>query len=675
MDLNFVQSTDIKLSSSYYLSASSILFHPLHLSSVPQNTMHAHSPSSSSSSSSFHLARAPVHNPSFSSVLPARPFFPFSLVRPHTRRLAPLVASQERLVIEAVDETGDVQEIGEMEGYIEVGDIRGAHGVKGEVKVAPTTDFPEIRFGKPGKRWLKIRDGGKHIIKEIVLTKGRCNPGQNGWIIGFKGIDSIEEAKHILGSTVMVKEEDKPELDEGEFYTPDLIGMRVVLKETGELVGTLSNVLTTKGNDILQVKPASDETESSTESYILIPFVDEIVPDVDTGLGEIRITPPKGLLEMNRRDGASAKKEKRLMEWKQKKKSQQRLSTAKKILTEMEQIHVLDALRLADKNQKPILAKQIASFDFRLFQHAVKNLNKPQKGPSQDLNKIFSLLLKNAMKISHESLIGSDNEGNNNKFNSELRAKGSDILSKSKAAFVIVKSQTNKTESGFEIKNYLEGIGEILKGEEGNSSGPVVIVAPTHEVQTFEECLNENDYFGLDHQKVWVLEEGRLPIFSGQQGSKILFKSPSEILEAPVGPGGVFSLLSFHKIYDAFDQLGVEYVQICSFDDKSSIRNPLFFGYVNSLGAEIGIKLHNNKGNSTSFDTIISMKHINKISNDVNELRFDAVFEKNVHVEKGKDGWVDVNPDELNSYRICLPMYGLLDSCLLDEVCVMNVVD
>lgn len=62
-----------------------------------------------------------------------------------------------------------------------------------------------------------------------------------------------------------------------------------------------------------------------------------------------------------------------------------------------------------------------------------------------------------------------------------------------------------------------------------------------------------------------VLEAGRFPVFSmpsDQSGSKILFKSPFELLEAPIGPGGVFSLLYNQKIHDAFNQMGIEYVQV-----------------------------------------------------------------------------------------------------------------
>ncbi|KAJ4797632.1 Ribosome maturation factor RimM [Rhynchospora pubera] len=589
----------------------------------------------------------------------------------------PPAISREPVEANSVAETGE-NETGGMDKYREVGTISTVHGVKGEVKVVSSTDFPEVRFGKPGKRWLRTRDGGKESIKEIDLIKGRCNPGQNSWIISLRGINSIEEANNIVGSALLIGSDDRPELHEGEFYTPDLVGMRVILKETGMLVGTVVSVMNTKGNDILQVKPnlIGREEEDSSNSQILIPFVEEIVTEVDMERQEMQITPPKGLLELNSRSTVGSSKERRLMEWKQKKKSQQRLATAKKILNDMEQTHVLDALRLAPKAQKTTLAKQIASIDFRLFQHALNNLDKHINGLSEDMEKNFSLLLKNAMKISHENLLGKESE--RNKFHHEMREKGLDLLSNSKAAIVLMINEKNKIGNSSEIdddlRNSLSDIGEHLMGSQGR---PFVMITATHQVETLQKYLRDNSYFGMDHQKVWVLEEGRLPVFSmtsDQSGSKVLFKSPFELLEAPIGPGGDLSLLSFQKILDAFYQMGIEYLQVCSLDDKSSIGNPLFFGYVSSLDAGVGIKVYNgNVGDGTCFDMIISMKHMNKISRDAKKLGFYAVAEKHRYVEKTSEGWVDVSPEASNLRRLHFPVYGLLNTCSLDDICFMNV--
>ncbi|KAJ3704351.1 hypothetical protein LUZ61_008056 [Rhynchospora tenuis] len=643
--------------------------HPLHFSLL--------SPPSPCTTT-LSLRRASLPNPSAAPYPLFRSFNSSSFASVcATVALAPPAISREPVEANLVAETGE-NERAEMDKYREVGTISTVHGVKGEVKVVSSTDFPELRFGKPGKRWLKTRDGGKESIKEIDLIKGRRNPGQNNWIISLKGINSVEEANNIVGSALLIRSDDRPELGEGEFYTPDLIGMRVILKETGKLVGTVVSVMNTKGNDILQVEPGliGREEEDSSNSQILIPFVEEIVTEVDMERQEMQITPPKGLLELNSRSTVGSSKERRLMEWKQKKKSQQRLATAKKILNEMEQSHILDALRLAPKAQKISLAKQIASIDFRLFQYAINNLDKHINGLSQDMAKNFPLLLKNAMKVSHESLLGKESE--RNKFHQELREKGLELLSNSKAAIVLIIDEKNKigysSEIDDDLKNSLSDIGEHLMD---SGSRPFVMVTAAHKVETLQKYLRDNDYFGLDHQKMWILEEGRLPVFSRpseQSSSKVLFKSPFELLEAPIGPGGVLSLLSFQKILDAFNQMGIEYLQVCSLDGKLSIGDPLFFGYVSSLDADVGIKIYNgNVGDGTCFDTIISIKHMNKISRDAKKLGFYAVTEKHRYVEKTSEGWVDVNPEVSNLCRLHFPVYGLLNCCSLDDICVMSV--
>ncbi|XP_078181655.1 16S rRNA processing protein RimM family [Carex rostrata] len=634
---------------------------------------------SSAPPSPLSLARFSLPNPSaFAySLFPPYKLSPFALVCP-SRVLAPHANSGEPVVVAASDSgTGD-DEKGEMEMYRTVGRINATHGLKGEVKVVSSTDFPEIRFGKPGKRWLRMRDGANEVIKETKLIKGRSIPGKNSWVISLRGINSVEEAKNIMGAKLLVRSDDIPELPEGEFYTLDLVGMRVILKETGKLIGTVSGVWNTKGNDLLRVKPdlIYREEGDSTNSQILIPFVEEIVTEFDMEKREMRITPPKGLLELNSRSNAGSSKKIRFMEWTQKKKSQRRLVTAKKIIDEMEQSHILDALKSAPKAQKNSLGQQIASLDFRLFQHAMNNLDKQINELAEDMDKNFLLLLKNAMKVSHECLLG--NESERNKFHNDLREKGIELLSNSKAAIVLIINEKNKIGNSSEIdddlKNFLGTIGELLVGGE---SKPIVMVTAKHEVQTLQKYLRDNDYFGLDHEKVRVLEAGRFPVFSmptDKSGNKILFKSPFELLEAPIGPGGVFSLLYNQKIHDAFNQMGVEYVQICSLDNKSAVGNPLFFGYVSFLKADVGIKLYDgNKGDETCFDMIVSMKYMNKISGDTKKLGFIAVPEKHDYVENTSDGWVDVRSEVANSCRLHFPVYGLLNTCSLDKVCVINV--
>ncbi|XP_020690525.1 uncharacterized protein LOC110105389 [Dendrobium catenatum] len=97
----------------------------------------------------------------------------------------PICATGYRAIAKAVGE--DVEEEKEVGGlnFIEVGYITGVHGLKGELRVKPNTGFPELRFCKPGRRWLKARILGKETISEMELTRGRSHPGQKCWIFFF----------------------------------------------------------------------------------------------------------------------------------------------------------------------------------------------------------------------------------------------------------------------------------------------------------------------------------------------------------------------------------------------------------------------------------------------------------------------------------------------------------
>lgn len=108
-------------------------------------------------------------------------------------------------------------------------------------------------------------------------------------------------------------------------------------------------------------------------------------------------------------------------------------------------------------------------------------------------------------------------------------------------------------------------------------------------MESVRNCLIENDYFGLNTQKVqsiillrilvllssynvlwnnlqvWVLEELELPVVSISSKAnreKILMKSPWEIIKRPAGSGGIFSLLSSNKILDSLNEMGVQYTQV-----------------------------------------------------------------------------------------------------------------
>jgi 16S rRNA processing protein RimM len=172
--------------------------------------------------------------------------------------------------------------------FIEIGKIVAPQGLKGEVRVYPSTDFPE-RFLQPGQRWL-LRRGSKDP-QPIKLLSGRYLDGKGLYVVQLEGIQTINDAETLREAKLMVPSNDRPRLEEGEFHIPDLIGLEVFDQATQTLVGTVISVIPA-GNHLLEVQPPNPEAKP-----VLIPFVMEIVPIVDLQHRRLEITPPIGLID------------------------------------------------------------------------------------------------------------------------------------------------------------------------------------------------------------------------------------------------------------------------------------------------------------------------------------------------------------------------------------------
>jgi 16S rRNA processing protein RimM len=170
--------------------------------------------------------------------------------------------------------------------WLEIGKIVAAQGLKGEVRIYPNTDFPE-RFEQPGKRWL-LRPGAAQP-EPIELLTGRYIDNKGLYVVQFAGINNRDQAEALRDCRLLVPEDDRPALEEGEFHVIDLLGLDVFDQATQTLVGTVTDVISA-GNDLLEV-------ERSNGSKVLIPFVEAIVPVVDLNQRRIEITPPAGLVE------------------------------------------------------------------------------------------------------------------------------------------------------------------------------------------------------------------------------------------------------------------------------------------------------------------------------------------------------------------------------------------
>ncbi|QLE40157.1 ribosome maturation factor RimM [Nostoc sp. C052] len=182
-----------------------------------------------------------------------------------------------------------------LENWLEIGKIVSPQGLSGELRVYPVSDFPE-RFEVPGKRWL-LRSGDTEP-QPIELLTGRYISNKNLYVIKLAGVENCDQADALRGCTLMVPASDRPQLGEDEYHVLDLIGLEVFMQVSGELVGTVVDIIPA-GNDLLEVKLHESLGGDKKQKTVLIPFVEAIAPVVDLKSNRIEITPPPGLLEIN----------------------------------------------------------------------------------------------------------------------------------------------------------------------------------------------------------------------------------------------------------------------------------------------------------------------------------------------------------------------------------------
>jgi len=160
------------------------------------------------------------------------------------------------------------------EQFLRIGVITTAHGLKGEVKVYPTTDSPE-RF-KEVKRVI-LRTPHKDIETEITgvkFFKGLA-------IVKFAAFDDVEQVKGLHNTDIMIYREDAQPLEEGEYYIADLLGCSVV-DDAGRELGIIRDVLQTGANDVYIV-------EKKDGGELLLPVIPDCILNVDIEAGVITV--------------------------------------------------------------------------------------------------------------------------------------------------------------------------------------------------------------------------------------------------------------------------------------------------------------------------------------------------------------------------------------------------
>lgn len=173
-----------------------------------------------------------------------------------------------------------------MDDLIKVGIITNTHGLRGEVKVFPTTD--------DARRFLDLEeiilDTGKEKRK---LAIERVKFFKNMVILKFKGIDNIDDVQKFRQKELLVTREQAVPLGEDEYFIADLIGLKAVSDE-GEELGEITDVLQSAANDVYVIRKKGAED-------LLLPAIKDCVKNVDIEAGEITLHLLPGLREINQK--------------------------------------------------------------------------------------------------------------------------------------------------------------------------------------------------------------------------------------------------------------------------------------------------------------------------------------------------------------------------------------
>lgn len=169
-----------------------------------------------------------------------------------------------------------------MEDFLQIGVISSTHGIKGEVKVFPTTDdvnrFKKLKevYLDTGKERLTLHPESVKFFKQFVILK-------------FKEFDNINDIEQYRNKSLLVDREHAVKLRKDEYFITDLIGLNVITDEERQL-GVLKDVLQTGANDVYIV-----ETDEGRE--VLLPAIKECILDVDIENGKVRVHIMDGLLD------------------------------------------------------------------------------------------------------------------------------------------------------------------------------------------------------------------------------------------------------------------------------------------------------------------------------------------------------------------------------------------
>ncbi|MBQ9513023.1 MAG: 16S rRNA processing protein RimM [Lachnospiraceae bacterium] len=167
----------------------------------------------------------------------------------------------------------------------QVGVIASPHGLKGEVNVFATTDDP--------KRFLDLdsvtMDNGRGEVLTLNIEGVKFT--KKFVIVKFKEFHSIEDVERLRGKKLMIRRDQAIPLAKGEYYVPDLIGLKVYDITTNELFGTLTKVIETGANDVYEVE------RSDNKGMAYLPKIDACVKEINVEEDFMKVFLMPGLVD------------------------------------------------------------------------------------------------------------------------------------------------------------------------------------------------------------------------------------------------------------------------------------------------------------------------------------------------------------------------------------------
>lgn len=161
---------------------------------------------------------------------------------------------------------------------LEIGKIVNTHGIRGEVKIQPWCDEPEL-FDE--LEYLFI-DGEKYNIVRNRFHK-TCQ------IVRFENVNSIDDAEKLKNKIVFINRDDL-ELPEGRYYITDIEGL-TVKERNGRILGVVDEIIKTGSNDVYSLK------DTFNKKPVLIPVIEDVVLETNIDGGYIVVKLPKGLID------------------------------------------------------------------------------------------------------------------------------------------------------------------------------------------------------------------------------------------------------------------------------------------------------------------------------------------------------------------------------------------